>query len=62
MATTAIIFIGRTEVLIFKRSREVHTEQRREERNPEWGGGPSALPVARGLLQVPPLTAVTPGA
>lgn len=50
-------------MLIFKRSREVHTEQRREERNPEsGGGGPSALPVARGLLQVPPLTAVTPGA
>lgn len=61
MATTAIIFIGRTEVLVFKRSREVHTEQRREERNPD-GGGPSALPVARGLLQVPPLTVVTPGA
>lgn len=26
-------------MLIFKRSREVHTEQRREERNPESGGG-----------------------
>lgn len=46
MATTAIIFIGRTEVLVFKRSREVHTEQRREERNPESGGG--AFGASRG--------------
>lgn len=31
-------------MLVFKRSREVHTEQRREERNPEWGGGLRRFP------------------